>query len=163
MLRRRFLQFAGSSALIAASASRVRADETRLVVDTAGDGSDLRAFTDADLMALPQISFTTSTIWTNAEAEFSGPSLAAVLAAAGAGDGDLRMTAVNDYKVDMPRGRVEDSAPIVANRIDGAPFGIRDKGPLWLVFPFDSDARFQTEEVYSFSIWQLTQIQILKA
>lgn len=163
MLRRRFLQLAGSSALIAASADQVRAEDTRLVVDARGDGSDLRAFTDADLMALPQVSFTTSTIWTNAEAQFSGPSLAAVLAAAGAGDGDLRMTAINDYKVDMPRDRVEPSAPIVATRINGAPFGIREKGPLWVVFPFDSDERYQTEEVYSFSIWQLTQIQILKA
>lgn len=163
MLRRKFIQLAGLSTLVTATAGQVRADDTRLVVDGQGTGADLRAFTDADLMALPQVTFSTSTIWTNTVAQFSGPSLATVLDAAGARDGQLRMTAINDYKVDMPRARVEPSAPIIANRIDGAPFGIRDKGPLWLIFPFDADARFQTEEVYSFSIWQLTQIQILKA
>lgn len=163
MLRRRFLQLAASSTLLAASAGRVHANDTRLIVDGQGDGTDLRAFTDADLMALPQVSFNTSTIWTNATAQFSGPSLASVLEAAGAQDGNIRMTAINDYKVDMPRAQIEPAAPIIANRIDGAPFGIREKGPLWLVFPFDSDDRYQTEEVYSFSIWQLTQIQIIKA
>lgn len=162
MRRRKFLQLAGTSTLLAASAGQVRADDTRLVVDAKGNGSLMR-FTDADLMALPQIAFTTSTIWTDATVQFSGPSLESVLAAAGAADGDIRMTAINDYKVDMPRAWVEPAAPIIATRIDGAPFGIREKGPLWLVFPFDSDDRFQTEEVYSFSIWQLTQIQITKA
>ena len=162
MRRRKFLQLAGTSTLLAASAGQVRADDTRLVVDAKGDGSLLR-FTDADLMALPQVTFATSTIWTNAIAQFSGPSLDSVLEAAGAADGDIRMTAINDYKVDLPRTWVEPASPIIATRIDGAPFGIREKGPLWLVFPFDSDDRFQTEEVYSFSIWQLTQIQIIKA
>jgi hypothetical protein len=160
--RRKFLQLAGTSTLLAASAGRVRADDTRLVVDTKGDASELRAFTDADLMELPQVTFATSTIWTDATTQFSGPSLASVLAAAGAVDGDIRLTAINDYQVDIPRVWVEPASPIIATRIDGAPFGIREKGPLWLVFPFDSDDRFQTEEVYSFSIWQLTQIQIIK-
>ena len=162
MRRRKFLQLAGTSTLVAASAGRVRADDTRLVLDAKGDGTALRSFTDSDLMALPQVTFTTSTIWTTAAAQFSGPSLASVLAASGAADGDIRTTAINDYKVDIPRVWIEPASPIIATRIDGAPFGIREKGPLWVVFPFDSDDRFQTEEVYSFSIWQLTQIQIIK-
>ena len=161
--RRRFLQIAGASTFLAAKGGQLRADDIRLVVDRLGDGTDLYAFTDADLMALPQVSFTTSTIWTAVPARFSGPSLALVLDAADAPDGDLRMMAINDYKVDMPRARVEPALPIIANRIDGVPFGTRSKGPLWLVFPFDSDPRFQTEKVYSFSIWQLTHIQILRA
>lgn len=164
MRRRKFLQLAGTSTLLAASAGQVRADDTRLVVDAKGDGTLLR-FTEADLMALPQVTFATSTIWTTATAQFSGPSLASVLEAADAdaADSQIRMTAINDYKVDIPRAWVEPASPIIATRIDGAPFGIREKGPLWLVFPFDSDARFRTEEVYSLSIWQLTQIQIIKA
>lgn len=145
------------------SAGQVRADDARLIVDRQGDGSDLRAFTDADLMALPQTSFTTSTIWTPEPMRFSGSSLAVVLDDANAREGNLRMIAINDYKVDMPRSRVEPDSPIIANRINGMPFSIRAKGPLWLIFPFDKNRRFQTEEAYSLSVWQLTQIQILKA
>jgi hypothetical protein len=67
---------------------------------------------------------------------------------------------VNDYKVEMPRDVVTQDVPIIANRLNGKPFNIREKGPLWVVFPYASDARYQTEEIYSYSIWQLTQIQV---
>ena len=157
------MQIAGSASLVSLGTGPVQAGDTRLIVDAHGDPSKTRAFADADLMALPQIEFSTSTIWTNSKVSYSGPSLAAVLEVSGAPDGALRMTAVNDYKVDMPRAQVEPNAPIIANRINGAPFSIREKGPLWLMFPFDSDERFQTEEVYSFSIWQLTGIQVINA
>jgi hypothetical protein len=71
------------------------------------------------------------------------------------------MVAVNDYKVDISQSRIEDNAPIIANRMNGAPFSIRDKGPLRVVFPFDQSERYQTEEIYSLSIWQLTQLRVL--
>lgn len=168
MFRRDLIRSAGAAGILSALGASVRAsgDPVLLTVDSKGDGQDIRSFADADLMALPQVEFATSTIWTDTVATYSGPSLASVLdaagAGAGAGAGRLRMTAVNDYKVDMPRAQVEATVPIIANRINGKPFGIRDKGPLWLMFPFDADLRFQNEEVYSFSIWQLTQIAVLQ-
>lgn len=159
MLRRQFLRTTGAvMSLCAIGQSGHAAGDVLLTIDVAGDGSDLRQFTDADLLALPQISFTTSTIWTDGALTFSGPSLADVLAAAGLASGDITLTAVNDYSVAMPRAQIETGVPIIANRINGAPFGVRDKGPLWLVFPYDAADRYQSEEVYSYSIWQLTQI-----
>ena len=161
MFRRDFLRYAVSAVAVSFFAPLAQASsDVLLTVDSLGDGSSLKQFTDADLMALPQFEFATSTIWTAGVSTFSGPTLASVLEAAGAGDGELMMTAVNDYKVEVPRAIVEPNVPILANRIDGKPFGIRDKGPLWLMFPFDSDSRYQSEEVYSFSIWQLTHIKV---
>lgn len=159
MIRRDFLGYAAAATGLALMSGPVRADEALLRVtgDVAGGARD---FSDADLLALPQIGFRTSTIWTEGELEFSGPSLEAVLTAAGAGPGDLRLSAVNDYVVSMPRSLVEAEAPIVANRIDGAPFSRRDKGPLWIVFPYDSDARFRAETVYAYSVWQLAGIAV---
>jgi hypothetical protein len=84
-----------------------------------------------------------------------------VLDSLGAEGASLSMIAVNDYKVEMPWAVMEQDTPIIANRINGEPFSIRDKGPLWVVFPYDSDPRFQTEEIYSLSIWQLNQIQVV--
>jgi hypothetical protein len=37
---------------------------------------------------------------------------------------------------------------------------VRDKGPLWLVYPYDSAAKYQSEVVFSRSIWQLNRLEI---
>lgn len=119
-------------------------------------------FSDAALSALPQVSFSTTTLWTEGEIEFSGPALRTVLEAAGLDTGPkvIRLTALNDYSVTMDMSLIEPAAPIVANRINGAPFSVRDKGPLWVMFPFDLDVRFRSETYYALSIWQLSHIDI---
>lgn len=71
----------------------------------------------------------------------------------------LRMVAANEYAVEMPCSAMSAEYPIVANRINGEAFSIRDKGPLWLVFPYDSSPDLRTETVYAFSIWQLVAIE----
>ena len=161
MFLNRLIKICTLAIALSASALAAAAEEVLLVVDVKGDGSDLRSMTDADLQALPQVEFTTSTIWTTDPVTFAGPTLAAVLESVGAADGALSMVAVNDYKVQMPRGVVAQDAPIIATRLNGEPFTIRNKGPLWLVFPFDSSTAYQTEEVYSYSIWQLTRIAVV--
>ncbi|MGV6888427.1 oxidoreductase [Rhodophyticola sp. SM2404] len=123
--------------------------------------SGARSFSDQDLLDLPQVSFETSTLWTEGVLEFSGPSLKSVLASSGAGQGNIVMTAVNDYSVEMPQDIVSDELPIIANRMNGEPFSVRDKGPLWVVFPYDSDTELQQELIYSYSIWQLNRIEVL--
>jgi hypothetical protein len=50
---------------------------------------------------------------------------------------------------------------MIAFRMNGAPMSVRDKGPLWIVYPYDSDPRFQTEIIYSRSIWQLDRLEVL--
>ncbi|MFP4328109.1 MAG: oxidoreductase, partial [Paracoccaceae bacterium] len=135
--------------------------ETTLTITVPGDPAREAVMDEGALLSLPQERFVTSTIWTSGEREFSGPSLAAVLEAVDAPDGTLRLVAANDYSMEMPRAAVEPAAPIVALRIDGAPFSRRDKGPLWLVFPYDSEDRYRSETVYAYSVWQLTGIDVL--
>jgi hypothetical protein len=36
---------------------------------------------------------------------------------------------------------------------------VRDKGPLWLVYPYDSVSAYQTEVIYARSIWQVKQME----
>ena len=68
----------------------------------------------------------------------------------------ILLTALNDYSVTMETALIGPNAPIVANRIDGVPFSVRDKGPLWIMFPFDLDIRYSSESFYAVSIWQLS-------
>ncbi|WP_296762669.1 hypothetical protein [Sediminimonas sp.] len=39
---------------------------------------------------------------------------------------------------------------------------LRDKGPVWLLYPFDSAPRFRTELHYARSVWQLDRIEIAR-
>lgn len=127
------------------------------VRNTNGDG--VAAFDDAMLAALPQVSFTTSTIWTkDRQITFTGPTLAAILAAAGAEGQRIRARAVNDYLVEFEAGEAGPEAPVVARLIDGQPFGIRDNGPLWVVYPYDAAPEYRSELVYARSIWQLVEL-----
>ena len=115
----------------------------------------------ADLDALPQHSFTTSTIWTDEAAVFSGVPLKSLLETVGAEGDAVEMIALNDYKVTMSVAELEDTAPLVATRMDGKPMSVRDKGPYWLVFPYDEDPKYQTETIYSLSIWQLNRLNVV--
>jgi hypothetical protein len=115
------------------------------------------------LDALPQHSFETTTQWTEGKIAFSGPALKDVLALVHAGDASdevIHLIAANHYEVILDHRLVEETVPVVATRINGKPFGIRDKGPLWVVFPYDLDTAYQSEGVFSASIWQLIEIVI---
>lgn len=115
----------------------------------------------ANLDAMEQVSFRTTTIWTDGEVTFSGVPLKALLASVGADGSAVEMVALNDYKVVMPMAALEDGAPIIATRMDGDTMSVRDKGPYWIVFPYDRDPKYQAETIYSFSIWQLNRLKVV--
>lgn len=131
-----------------------------LQVDTP-DGPALRLDLAA-LDALPQISFSTGTLWTEGKTQFSGPSLLSVLQAAGIRSGRIQLWALNDYMAELDIANLRDGAPIIATRRDGKTFGVRDSGPLWVVYPYDADEDFRTEEIYAASVWQLQAIRLAK-
>ncbi len=64
-------------------------------------GRPALALDRAALEALPQVSFATSTIWTEGRITFSGPRLRDVLAQAGITEGRIMLKALNDYAVEM--------------------------------------------------------------
>jgi len=111
------------------------------------------------LKAMPTQVFTTSTIWIEGEIEFTGVSLAAVLDYAGATGSTIVAIASNDYKVEIPTDGLSANAPVVAYLMNGSEMSARGKGPLWIVYPYDDDAKYRTEVIYSRSIWQLDRIE----
>lgn len=116
---------------------------------------------DAALFAtLPQHSFTTSTIWTEGTATYTGVLLRDLLAAAGATGSTVTLTALNDYEISMPAADALEDGPLLANLSNDEPMSVRDKGPVWMIFPFDDVAAYRTEQTYSRSIWQLNRIEI---
>ncbi|GKX33594.1 MAG: oxidoreductase [Rhizobiaceae bacterium MnEN-MB40S] len=114
------------------------------------------------LKAMPETSFKTSTIWTEGENEFRGVRLSDLLEVVDAQGSELHAIALNDYAVDIPTADAIPDGPIIAYQMNGKEMSVRDKGPLWIVFPYDQDAKFRTELVYSQSIWQLDRIEVRK-
>jgi hypothetical protein len=113
------------------------------------------------LLALPQTHFETTTQWTPGSGRFSGPILDDLLRYYEAGPGHLRLTAIDGYIVTVYRNLITREAPIIANRINDQPFDRRNKGPLWVVFPYDRAVKFRSETIFSASVWQLVQITVL--
>jgi hypothetical protein len=112
------------------------------------------------LERLPQSHFTTQTPWYAQPRKFSGPLLRDVLAAAGAHGTTLRAVALNDYWVEIP---FEDSARhdvLVARLLDDKPMAVRDKGPLFVIYPFDARPELRSPVYYSRSAWQLRSIEV---
>jgi hypothetical protein len=111
------------------------------------------------LAALPQHGFTTATPWTEGKIGFQGVLMKDLIAAIGASGGTITLTALNDYRITMPMADVRDDGPLLAYLMDDKPMSLRDKGPIWLVFPYDDNANYRTEQSYARSIWQLDRIE----
>lgn len=114
----------------------------------------------ADLAAFPAASFTTTTNWTDGAQTFTGVPLLTLLESLGVTSGQLQLIAINDYSILMPVDDPTNGGAIIAYSMNGEPMTPRDKGPLWLVYDFDSDPTYRTETVYSRSIWQLDRMII---
>lgn len=112
------------------------------------------------LQALGAETIETSTIWTEGTQSFEGVSLLALMEAVGATGDLLQATAINDYSVEIPKEDWVENGPIVAYFNNDEEMSVRDKGPLWVVYPYDSSPNYQTEVIYSRSIWQLDRITV---
>lgn len=110
------------------------------------------------LAALPQHSFATSTTWTDGITTFQGVLLKDYIAAIKATGSTITLTALNDYSIAIPMADVGNDGPLLAYLMDGKPMSLRDKGPIWLVYPYDANAAYRTEQTYARSIWQLDRI-----
>ncbi len=112
------------------------------------------------LEKLPQKSFTTQTPWYPQPVSFTGPLLRDVLAAAGAKGTKITAVALNDYKTEIPFDDATRHEVIVARLMNDRPMPIREKGPLFIVYPFDTKAELRTELYYNRSAWQLNALQV---
>lgn len=104
----------------------------------------------------------TSTIWTDGVQRFQGVSLNALVEFLSVTDGVLKAQAINDYTVEIPVSDAIVDGPILAYTMNDAVMSVREKGPLWVVYPYDSGTQYQSEVIYSRSIWQLDRIEVVK-
>jgi hypothetical protein len=165
--RRLLLAFSAAIALVALAprAFALDAPAGKVVLTITGKVGTPNAGAKADfdmamIEKLPQHSFTMTTPWYPEAKTFTGPLLRDVLAAAAAKGTALRAVALNDYKIDIPAEDADRYDVIVARLLDGKPMPIRDKGPLFIVYPFHTSAELRSERYYSRSAWQLRTLEV---
>ena len=113
------------------------------------------------LESLGTASFETSTQWTEGVAEFKGVSLHRLLDRIGADPAALEVIAINEYQIEVPASDAVEGGPILAWQQSGKLLSVREKGPLWLIYPYDMSAAYRTEKIYARSVWQVLKINLL--
>lgn len=121
---------------------------------------DSAVFDAAMIDKLPTHEFRTWTPWFKEPVTFRGPLLQTLLDAVGAQGQTLNMVALNDYAVNVPVADARKFGPLLATHIDGKMLGVRDKGPLFLIYPFDAKPETRADQYYGRSIWQITRMSV---
>lgn len=119
-------------------------------------------FDMAMLRAMPVTTVKTTTPWTDGETSFEGVLLKDLFSAVGASGKSAKASALNDYIANLDVETLLTSGAIIAYRINGTDISVRDKGPLWIMFPFDEKPQLRAETIYSQSVWQLRKITFVK-
>jgi hypothetical protein len=122
---------------------------------------DTAVFDMAMLEGLAQHSFITKTPWFKEPRKFTGLLLRDLLSLVGAHGTTLRVSALNDYRIDIPIDDARRFDVILARLVDDRPITVREKGPLFMIYPFDSDPTLRNPLYYSRSVWQLKTIDVV--
>jgi len=148
---------AGLAVMLAcALAPAVVASEPILALE-ALDGST-RKLTLQDMDALPQITIRTKTPWHQGEQIFAGPALLALIRSHKIEGKLLLAEAINDYHALIPADELTAEYPILATRRNGKTMSVRDKGPVFIIYPYSSMGRTQAR-ILSQSVWQLVRLR----
>lgn len=149
---------------LALPATALEAPRTSPVLTVTGDISTTNAqdaaLFDRDMLeALEWVEVTTYTSFTEGPQVFSGPTLASLLDLLGVASGTLRATAVNDYSVEIPVADAALHGVILAMDHNGRRMRLRDKGPIWVVYPL-TKAEARKKPFDGEMIWQLVRLDV---
>jgi len=128
-------------------------------ISRTNDGAFAR-FDRQMLQGLGTATIRTKTPWYDEVVEFEGVPMDRLMEEIGASGTEVTVTALNDYQTTIPLEDFERFGVILAMKRDGKDMPIRDKGPLFIVYPYDSDPELQTQQYYGRSAWQVKDMQV---
>jgi hypothetical protein len=150
-----------SLAALAPSASAQSAGTDAKVILTVDGAVGAKAeFTRETLEALGLATIRTSTPWHDGVQTFEGVPLAKLMEKVQATGDRADVVALNRYTMELPLADFARYDVILATRRNGQPMDIKDKGPLFVIYPFDARPDLKTEVYYSRSVWQVRTITL---
>jgi hypothetical protein len=142
---------------LAKPAGKVVLTVSGAIDNTNGDG--VAQFDMAMLEALAQGEVKTRNPWYDGEKTFTGPTAKALVEAVGGHGTIMNVLALNDYASEIPVSDFTDLPVILATRLDGEAMSVRDKGPIFVIYPFDQHPELNNETYYGRSAWQVKSIE----
>lgn len=112
------------------------------------------------LEAIGMVTMSTKTPWYDGAVTFEGVPMAKLMKVVGATGKNVRAIALNDYAINIPVDDFVKFGTMLAIKRDGQYMPVRDKGPLFIVYPFDSNRELRTQTYYGRSAWQLSKLVV---
>lgn len=157
-------------ALILGAGDPLRADQLPrptgrviLTVDGAITRTNAPGMAEFDREMLERLGLTrlrTWTPWTEGESEFQGVAARRLMEAVGATGTSVRALALNDFESSIPLADFERYPVLLATRIDGKQLEVRDKGPIWIVYPWTGNPELNDLPTRRKSVWQLKSLHV---
>jgi hypothetical protein len=149
----------------AAQAGTLPAPQGRILLEITGKITNTNAGNRAqfDLPMLEKLGISrrkTSTAWTEGQPVFEGVLMKDLFNQVGATGDKVTVVALNDYKVDIPMSDFKNFPVILAYRMDGEALRVKDKGPLWIIYPADEFPELNNKQTQNKWVWQVKEIQI---
>ncbi len=116
---------------------------------------------DRDMLeALASDQITTATPWHSGRVRFEGVRLELLMQVVGATGSSVTAYSLNDFTTSLPVADFARFHPILALKKDGEYMPVRDKGPLFIVYPYDSDPELKQQAYYNRSAWQVARLVV---
>jgi hypothetical protein len=115
-------------------------------------------FSRADLEAMGLATIKTATPWHDGVQTFEGVPLAALMDRLAAKGAKAELVALNKYRTTIPTEDFARHQPILALKRNGNDMEVRDKGPLFVIYPYDSKRELRSEQYFARSAWQVRTI-----
>ncbi|MCF7353870.1 hypothetical protein [Vibrio sp. CK2-1] len=113
-----------------------------------------------ELETLPQTTFTTSTPWTKGVHTYQGPKLSLITDKFSSSINGIRIYALNGYSYDINTHDLQRYPFILALRQDEKVLSLRNKGPFWLLVPFDQNPKLLShDKLQNQLVWQIEKIK----
>ncbi|WP_459677697.1 putative pterin-binding protein [Acidisoma sp. 7E03] len=119
-----------------------------------------QSFDLAALKAIGDASFKTGTPWDAGKSVFEGVPMDALMQKVVCTGQHVRAYGLDDYFVELPVSDFHQYGVLLAYKRDGSYLNVVDRGPLWIVYPFDSRPILNNNLYYGRSVWQLQRLDI---
>ena len=129
---------------------------------TVHNGGGIARFDRVMLEALGTKVIVTTTPWHKGSVRFEGVPLATLMKAVGAQGSAVKVTALNDYVSVVPMADFARHGVILALKADGSYMEVKDRGPLFIIYPYDADPTLKSQRYYARSVWQVRHIEVRK-
>ncbi|WP_246529348.1 molybdopterin-dependent oxidoreductase [Microvirga zambiensis] len=112
------------------------------------------------LESLGMVAVETTTPWHEGKVKFEGIPVDKLMKQVGATGDRVVVTALNDYTTEIPMEDFAKYKVILAIKRNGEYMPVRDKGPLFIIYPYDSDPELKSQTYYARSAWQVAKIDV---